>query len=125
MELQSPLTQQQRPEYLEPKIVTLYRDLFRVLIARPTRSEQFVDVVQDVEGHEHTEGFWRELFLLKPDLAELKQILDDIDPEFLLHAPVCVLSTSSMPCSDMHVASISPAAPASDSRRERWQRTIR
>jgi hypothetical protein len=82
-------------------------------------------VVQDVEGHEHTEGFWRELFLLKPDLAELKQVLDDIDPEFLLHAPVCVLSTSLMLSSDMYVASISPAAAASDSRRERRQRTIR
>jgi hypothetical protein len=30
MELQSPLTQQSRPDYFEPKIVTLYRDLFRV-----------------------------------------------------------------------------------------------
>jgi hypothetical protein len=28
--LQSPLTQQSRPDYFEPKIVTLYRDLFRV-----------------------------------------------------------------------------------------------
>ncbi|GAB7329524.1 hypothetical protein MBLNU13_g01293t2 [Cladosporium sp. NU13] len=70
MNLQSPLTQQQRPDYFEPKIVTLYRDSFR-----------------DVEGQEHTEGFWRELFLLKPDLARLKQILEDIDAEYLLHAP--------------------------------------
>lgn len=45
-------------------------------------------MVQDVEGQEHTEGFWRELFLLKPDLPRLKQILEDIDVEYLLHAPV-------------------------------------
>lgn len=50
----------------------------------------YIDTVQDVEGQEHTEGFWRELFLLKPDLARLKQILEDIDAEYLLHAPVCV-----------------------------------
>ena len=30
MDLQSPLTQQSRPDYFEPKIVTLYRELFRV-----------------------------------------------------------------------------------------------
>lgn len=47
------------------------------------------DVHQDVEDHEHTEGFWRELFLLKPDVARLRQILDDTDGEYLLHAPVC------------------------------------
>jgi hypothetical protein len=37
MDLQSPLTQQQRPDYFEPKIVTLYRDLFRVLCSGSSR----------------------------------------------------------------------------------------
>lgn len=46
---------------------------------------------QDVEDHEHTEGFWRELFLLKPDAARFKQILDDTDAEYLLHVPVRVM----------------------------------
>ncbi|KAI7583871.1 DUF1741-domain-containing protein, partial [Hortaea werneckii] len=65
---QSPLTQQARPEVFEPKIVGLYRQLFR-----------------EVEDDEKPNGFWRELFLLRPDLPKLQQILDDTDPEFLLH----------------------------------------
>ena len=55
----------------------------------PRDSYNCINPVQDVEGQEHTEGFWRELFLLKPDLPRLKQILEDIDAEYLLHAPVC------------------------------------
>ena len=90
MDLQSPLTQQQRPDYFEPKIVTLYRDLFRVSRLGPMYNWKSVNGVQDVEGQEHTEGFWRELFLLKPDLPRLKQILEDIDAEYLLHAPVSI-----------------------------------
>ncbi|GAB1736072.1 hypothetical protein NU219Hw_g6123t1 [Hortaea werneckii] len=65
---QSPLTQQARPEVFEPKIVGLYRQLFR-----------------EVEDDEKSNGFWRELFLLKPDVPKLRQILDGTDPEFLLH----------------------------------------
>lgn len=90
MDLQSPLTQQHRPDFLEPKIVTLYRDLFRVTSLSPGESGHYTDVLQDVEGHEHTEGFWRELFLLKPDLMRLKETLDEIDAEYLLHTPVRV-----------------------------------
>ncbi|KAI7005432.1 hypothetical protein KC362_g18517, partial [Hortaea werneckii] len=55
---QSPLTQQARPEVFEPKIVGLYRQLFR-----------------EVEDDEKPNGFWRELFLLKTDLPRLQQIL--------------------------------------------------
>ena len=56
----------------------------------PCNNWKCINGVQDVEGQEHTEGFWRELFLLKPDLVRLKQILEDIDAEYLLHAPVCI-----------------------------------
>lgn len=65
---QSPLTQQARPDVFEPKVVGLYRRLFR-----------------DVEDDERSEGFWAELFLLRPDTVRLRQILDDTDAEFLLH----------------------------------------
>jgi hypothetical protein len=43
---------------------------------------------QEVEDDEKTEGFWRELFLLKPDIPQLRQILEDTDAEFLLHLQV-------------------------------------
>jgi len=35
-----------------------------------------------------SEGFWRELFLLKPDTVAFGKILEDIDAETLLHVPV-------------------------------------
>nr|POE54160.1 upf0588 membrane protein [Quercus suber] len=62
---QSPLTQQARPEVFEPKIVGLYN-------------------AQEVEDEERLEGFWREFFLLKPDTARLRQVLEAISPNFLL-----------------------------------------
>ncbi|KAK5119375.1 hypothetical protein LTR85_007731 [Meristemomyces frigidus] len=65
---QSPLTQQARPDVFEPKVVGLYRRLFR-----------------DLEDDDKPEGFWRELFLLKPDIPRLRQLLDDSDADFLLH----------------------------------------
>ncbi|WPH04992.1 DUF1741-domain-containing protein [Acrodontium crateriforme] len=68
MDLQSPLTQQARPNVFEPKVVGLYRRIFR-----------------DVEDEEKPEGFWNELFLLKPEIARLRQILEDTEPDFLLH----------------------------------------
>ncbi|QIW98079.1 hypothetical protein AMS68_003597 [Peltaster fructicola] len=65
---QSPLTQQTRPESFEPKVVTLYRQLF-----------------SEHDEHDLGEGFWRELFLLRPDLSQLRQLLEDIDADLLLH----------------------------------------
>ncbi|KAK5175218.1 uncharacterized protein LTR77_000355 [Saxophila tyrrhenica] len=65
---QSPLTQQVRPEVFEPKVVGLYKRLFR-----------------EVDDDEKPEGFWRELFLLKPDVPRLRETLEDIDADFLLH----------------------------------------
>jgi len=37
MELQSPLTQQSRPDTFEPKIATLYRQLFTVDLTFPSQ----------------------------------------------------------------------------------------
>lgn len=34
---------------------------------------------------EKPEGFWRELFLLRPDPPRLRELLDQTDPDFLLH----------------------------------------
>ncbi|KAK5011047.1 hypothetical protein LTR28_006089 [Elasticomyces elasticus] len=64
----SPLTQQVRPETFEPKVALLYRQIF-----------------ETEDDEEHSEGFWRELFLLKPDLIRLEQILENVDSQHLLH----------------------------------------
>lgn len=44
--------------------------------------------VQGVEDEEMTEGFWTEMFLLKPDLPRLREILEDTDAESLIHLQV-------------------------------------
>ncbi|KAK4555646.1 hypothetical protein LTR86_007399 [Recurvomyces mirabilis] len=67
--MDSPLTQQNRPEVFEPKVVALYRRLFRN---------------QEVDDEEKPEGFWATLFLLRPDLPRLRQVLEDTDVDFLL-----------------------------------------
>ncbi|OQO08278.1 hypothetical protein B0A48_06148 [Cryoendolithus antarcticus] len=68
MDIQSPLTQQTRPDVFEAKVVSLYRQIFR-----------------GIDDFDHPDGFWHELFLLKPDLARLRVILDDADAEYLIH----------------------------------------
>ncbi|GAB7349143.1 hypothetical protein MBLNU459_g8085t1 [Dothideomycetes sp. NU459] len=50
----SPLKQETRPDTFEPKVVQLYRQLLKV-----------------GDDDEKPEGFWRELFLLKPDTDRL------------------------------------------------------
>jgi hypothetical protein len=66
--MESPLTQQSRPETFKPKIVQLYENLF-----------------QTSDFAEPSEGFWREFFLLPPDRAQLALILDRLGPEDTLH----------------------------------------
>ncbi|KAK3386409.1 hypothetical protein B0H63DRAFT_467739 [Podospora didyma] len=66
---QSPLTHQPRPEVFQQKIVQLYEALFK----------------DDNDDGEKPEGFWREFFLLRPDRATLRRILDEISPNDLLH----------------------------------------
>ncbi|KAM0665639.1 hypothetical protein ACQRIU_005900 [Beauveria bassiana] len=63
----SPLTRQPQPEVFTPKINQLYAELF-----------------QDVEEGRQSKGFWREFFLLKPDLVSLRQLLRDISPADML-----------------------------------------
>ncbi|KAI9869469.1 MAG: hypothetical protein M1813_000258 [Trichoglossum hirsutum] len=65
---QSPLTQQARPESFQPKIVKLYETLFK-----------------DDEDADKSEGFWREFFLLRPDPANLLDILADLSADDLLN----------------------------------------
>ncbi|CAK4032068.1 UPF0588 membrane [Lecanosticta acicola] len=67
--MDSPLTQQARPEVFEPKVVGLYRRLFR-----------------EIDEDETDEAFWSTLFLLNPDTASLRDILENTDAEYLLHA---------------------------------------
>ena len=63
--MDSPLTQQLRPDSFEPKIVQLYLHLFNVLPNDDT-----------VEDPTPSEGFWREFFLLKPDKQRLSDLLE-------------------------------------------------
>ncbi|KAH6621617.1 hypothetical protein B0J18DRAFT_432959 [Chaetomium sp. MPI-SDFR-AT-0129] len=64
----SPLTHQPRPEVFQPKIVRLYEALFK----------------DDSDEVEHSEGFWKEFFLLRPDRPALRKILNDQSPDDLL-----------------------------------------
>ena len=82
----SPLTRQEAPDVFEPKVVGLYRRLFRVrLLSRDLQTWVLSNLSQEVEDDEKSEGFWTELFLLKPDTAKLRQILEDTDAEYLIH----------------------------------------
>ncbi|CAD6500946.1 BgTH12-06649 [Blumeria graminis f. sp. triticale] len=63
----SPLTLQARPDVFQQKVVSLYQQLFK-----------------DEDEVETTEGFWKELFLLKPDKPALLQLIDSLSPEDLL-----------------------------------------
>lgn len=81
----SPLTQQTRPGVFEPKVVALYKALFRVHDSFQCWSIQYADWGQDIEDDEKPEGFWRELFLLKPDLSRLRELLENSESAFLLH----------------------------------------
>ena len=74
--MDSPLTQQLRPDVFEPKIVQLYLHLFNALAN------------DDVDGAIPTEGFWREFFLLKPDKQRLFDILEPMTASELLHINV-------------------------------------
>jgi hypothetical protein len=72
--MDSPLTQQLRPDSFETKIVQLYLHLFNVL-------------PNDDNGEEPipSEGFWREFFLLKPDKQRLHDLLDPFTANETLH----------------------------------------
>ncbi|KAK5116357.1 hypothetical protein LTR62_007904 [Meristemomyces frigidus] len=65
--MDSPLTQQSRPDVFEPKVVGMYRRLFA-----------------EVEDEDKLEGFWATFFLLRPDLPRLRRILDNTNANFLL-----------------------------------------
>ncbi|EAU35803.1 conserved hypothetical protein [Aspergillus terreus NIH2624] len=69
--MESPLTQQSRPETFKPKIVQLYENLF-----------------QTSDYSEPSEGFWREFFLLPPDRGQLNSVLDKISPDDTLNLQV-------------------------------------
>ncbi|MCJ1315581.1 hypothetical protein MMC15_000901 [Xylographa vitiligo] len=63
----SPLVQQARPAF-QPKVSQLYEELF-----------------VDEEDHSHSEGFWSEFFLLRPDKASLQRRLEAVSADDLLH----------------------------------------
>ncbi|KAL2835176.1 hypothetical protein BDW59DRAFT_137278 [Aspergillus cavernicola] len=69
--MESPLTQQSRPETFKPKIVQLYENLF-----------------QGSDYAEPSEGFWREFFLLPPDRAQLNTLLEALSPDETLHLQI-------------------------------------
>lgn len=84
----SPLTQQSRPEAFEPKVIQLYRALLQVCRFLTYKTGYLLTRSQDREDDEKPEGFWRELFLLKPDTNKLAEMLDDMDAVTLIHIQV-------------------------------------
>lgn len=74
----SPLTQVSRPETFQPKIVQLYEALFQ----SPDPA------LDDHDDHEHSEGFWQEFFLLKPDPPSLRRVLQSLSADAMLHLQV-------------------------------------
>ncbi|EXJ54197.1 hypothetical protein A1O7_09534 [Cladophialophora yegresii CBS 114405] len=74
--MDAPLTQQSRPNSFEPKITQLYLQLFNVLA-----NEEAADSVP-------SEGFWRELFLLRPDKQRLYDILEPLTASDLMHMQI-------------------------------------
>ncbi|GKU16852.1 unnamed protein product [Fusarium langsethiae] len=68
----SPLTRQPQPEVFTPKIIQLYDSLFK----------------DDYDDEEKTDGFWTEFFLLRPDRAALRRILNDLSPSHVLSLDV-------------------------------------
>lgn len=75
--MDSPLTRQARPDTFEPKIVQLYRQLFSI------------DNSGDLEDTIPQEGFWRELFSLKPEKEKFSEVLEPLTADHLLHFQVC------------------------------------
>ncbi|PYH34568.1 ARMH3 family protein [Aspergillus neoniger CBS 115656] len=69
--MESPLTQQSRPETFKPKIVQLYENLF-----------------QTTDYAEPSEGFWREFFLLPPDRTRLTAVLNQLSPDETLNLQI-------------------------------------
>ncbi|KAL8838250.1 MAG: hypothetical protein Q9176_005179 [Flavoplaca citrina] len=65
----SPLTQQHRPSSFQPKIDSLYEEIFE------TRDDAELDF---------DDGFWREVFLLRPDKSNLRRRLENISVDDLL-----------------------------------------
>lgn len=65
----SPLTQQGRPSSFQPKIDSLYEQLFQI---------------EANESSDFSEGFWKEFFLLRPDKPSLQRRLETIDADDLL-----------------------------------------
>lgn len=95
--MESPLTQQARPDAFEPKIVQHYLYLFTIL---PNENE---------DETLPSEGFWRELFLLKPDKRRLSDILDPLTANDLLHIQVCRIRHCSKDCQTELVSSFTRA----------------
>lgn len=75
--MDSPLTQQTRPDVFEPKVVGLYRRIFR-----------------EGEDEDKDDAFWSTLFLLKPDPSSLQNILENTDAGFLLQLQVYIVPIS-------------------------------
>lgn len=92
--MESPLTQQSRPDHFKPKIVQLYENLFQVCAPPPTFV--FIQIIltvplQTTDYTDPSEGFWKEFFLLPPDRAQLRSVLDQLSPDEVLNLQVGLL----------------------------------
>lgn len=84
------------------------------------------DLWQDEDDHDKSEGFWREFFLLKPDKATLHKILDDLNPDDLLHLQVLLArKTQNVSGSDMVIGANAPTVFAGSGMYKVWKCTGR
>lgn len=88
MDIQSPLTQQARPEVFKPKVVGLYEELFHVGSRICVTTSSWLTAAFQDEHFDNSDGFWRSLFLLRPDQQALKNILLRLSADDLLYRHV-------------------------------------
>lgn len=100
----SPLTQVSRPDTFQPKVVQLYEALF-----------QQPDAQVEEQELEHSEGFWQEFFLHKPDAPNLRRVLRDLSPDAMLHLQVENEQSPLDKTRHMCLHSCPPRCPASSS----------
>lgn len=89
----SPLTQQARPTSFQPKIDSLYDDIFKVTFMWKSKRKMKCMLIgigcrQDDVGTTLLEGFWLEFFLLRPDKISLQHRFEKLSSDDLLHFQV-------------------------------------
>ncbi|KAL8980932.1 MAG: hypothetical protein Q9177_005735, partial [Variospora cf. flavescens] len=77
----SPLTQQGRPSIFQPKIDRLYEQLLSTGVF-------LIEIQDENDQFQLSDGFWQEFFLLRPDKSSLQPRLEWTSADDLLHLQV-------------------------------------